>query len=249
MGDLNIQDVAINLELLKRYRFYQAFNPNSQQVFGVNVYQLFCIIFTMIAQIVVIYATFGYFVEMDDIVTEVEYCLIIAIQLQCYIDLAMIILLFYNSKIIWNMFDVVRLNFLMSEPCCKHIIILKESRDRSIKFTNYYVVLPFAVTLQWLIFPFAYKMFVDSENTNHRLQNIFNFRFPVTLNTYNKYFAIFYIMEVIIAIFFCYFLSMIDVLFISFCRVISAQYDVLTRALERFGHENDKQIGMYSIHI
>lgn len=246
MGHLNIQDVAINLELLKRYRFYQSFDPNGQKVFGVNVYRLLCIIFTMIAQLVVIYATFGYFVEMDDTVSGVEYCLIIGIQLQCYVDLAMITLLFYNSKIIWETFDVVRLNFLTSKFCCKNIKILEESRERSIKFTNYYVVLPFAVTMQWLVFPFAYKMFVDSENTNHRPQNIFNFRFPVTLYTYNKYYAIFYVMEMIVGIFFCYFLSMIDVLFMSFCWVISALYDVLTRALDQFGQENDQQIGMYT---
>lgn len=247
MDHLNIQDVAINLELLKRYRFYQSFDPNGQKVFGVNQYRLFCIIFTMIAQLVVIYATFGYFVEMDDSVSDVEYCLIIGIQLQCYVGLAMISVLFYNSKVIWETFDVVRLNFLTSLLCRKNVKILKESRERSIKFTNYYVILPFAVTIQWLIFPFTYKMFFDSENINHRPQNIFNLRFPVTLCTYNKYFAVFYIMEMIIGIFFCYFLSMIDVLFMSLCWAISAQYDVLARTLERFGQENDRQIGMYTM--
>lgn len=243
MDTLSIQEVAINLELLIRYRFYQMFNPNSTKIKNWNVYQLACIIFSAIAQAVIIYATFGFFVETDDNLTDIECIVIIGVHFENYILLMKISIFVYNANTIWDLFHVTRLNFLTSKLCCKHMKLLYKSRDNSIKITNAYSVFTFGVMTQWLLFPIMINTFMVPENTNHRLQNIFNFRFPVTLHNYNQYYVIFCLMEMIVAMFFLYILLMVDVFLISFCWVINAQHEVLTLAFKQIGLENEQNQG------
>lgn len=100
----------------------------------------------------------------------------------------------------------------------------------------------------WLMCPIVLNAFTISEIKNtQRLQNIFNLRFPVTLHTYNQYYLTFYVMETICAFFFMYVMLMFDLIFMSICGAISSQYEVITRALKQFGHDNDKQMGKLAV--
>lgn len=71
-----------------------------------------------------------------------------------------------------------------------------------------------------------------------RYENVFNFRFPVTVRVYNDYFLIFYVAEAMIIMI----LSQINVtfnsFFVSICCVMIAQYEVITRAYENVFHDD-----------
>lgn len=245
MDKIVIQEVAINLELLIRCRFYQMFNPNGMKIKNWNVYQLACIILTVLAQLVVIYATLGFFIETDDAFTNIELIVIIGVHIQNYICLLKISVFLYHANTIWNLFDVARFNFLTSKFCRNNIKPLNKSRDVSKKLTNSYSVLTLGIMTQWLLFPIVINKFIAPENINHRLDNIFNFRFPVTLHCYNNYYVMFCVMEIIVAAFFLYVLLAIDVFLISFCWVINAQHEVLTLAFKHIDLENQPHKGRY----
>lgn len=72
MGDIEILEVAINSELLKWLRLYQLFDPNGKKIIALNIYQLCCVMFIVIAELIFVYGTFGYFVEMDDTITDID---------------------------------------------------------------------------------------------------------------------------------------------------------------------------------
>lgn len=245
MGSTKIQQVAINLELLIRCRFYQMFNPNGIKIKNWNVYQLVCITLTAIAQLVIVYATFGFFVETDDYFTDIELIVIVGVHIENYICLLKISVFLYHSNTIWDLFDVARFNFLTSKLCRNNIKLLNKSRDTSIKLTNAYSILTLGIMIQWLLFPIVINKFIAPESVNHRLHNIFNFRFPVTLHNYNNYYVIFCVMEIIVAMFFLYVLLVIDVFLISLCWVINGQHEVLTLAFKQFDLENQHHKGRY----
>lgn len=242
---MKIQEVAINLELLIRCRFYQMFNPNGIKIKNWNVYQLVCIILTAIAQLVIVYATFGFFVETDDVFTDLELIVIIGVHIENYICLLKISVFLYHANTIWDLFDVARFNFLTSKLCRNNIKLLNKSRDISIKLTNAYLAITLGIMVQWLLFPIVINKFIAPENANHRLYNIFNFRFPVTLQNYNNHYVIFCVMEIIVAMFFLYVLLVIDVFIISLCWVINAQHKVLTLAFKQIDLENQHHKGRY----
>lgn len=156
------------------------------------------------------------------------------------------IVVFYNADKIWKLFNVTRLNFLTSELCCKNIKLLIKNRDTSIKLTNIYAILTIVVMSQWMWFPTLINTFMVPEN-NQRPQNIFNFRFPVTLYYYNQYYNIFWAMEMIVAIFFVYSFMVFDVLLITFCRVLNGQHEVLTQACKEIGQKNEFSKGRHYI--
>jgi len=85
---------------------------------------------------------------------------------------------------------------------------------------------------------------IDGDKQRH--ENIFNFRFPVTIHAYNYYYIFFYITEVIVILYMGYSILIIDILLISIVYVFAAQYGIHARAFENIGQEQEFQ---HSKHI
>lgn len=81
------------------------------------------------------------------------------------------------------------------------------------------------------------------KNDNRRLENVINRRYPITVNTYNQYYVLFYIIETIIAIKSLYLILMIDILLLSIGWAITVQYEVLAVAFKNLGHDVNFQKG------
>jgi hypothetical protein len=77
----------------------------------------------------------------------------------------------------------------------------------------------------------------NANQSNRRLENILNFRFPVPVNYYNNNYVIFYIMESCIVMFLLYMHIVSEVFFVSLCFVMIAQYEMIKRAYENFNGE------------
>lgn len=75
-------------------------------------------------------------------------------------------------------------------------------------------------------------------NVSRRYENIININFPVTAQTYNEHYFVFYIMEVSIGACIVYGSVLFDVFLMSFCWIVSAHYQSVTTAFEQFGHDS-----------
>lgn len=244
INNFKIPEVVINAELFMRYRFYRMFDPNSKNIKNWNIYQLVFITFTAVAQLVVLYGSFGFIVEMEDTLANIELYILMGVHIENYILLMKMIVILYNANSIWELFDVTRFNFLTSEHCCKNNKLLVKYRDVSIKLTNIYSFCTYVMMTQWTLYPTLINTFMPNGN-NQRLENICNFRFPVNLQNYNQNYIIFWAMEMVVSIFFGYGFLAFDVLLISFCYAIKGQYEVLTEAFEEIGIESELSKGRY----
>ena len=242
MDNLRVEEVAINLKLWKLYRFYHMLKPNNYtNIFNCNVYRLILFIYGAIVNCMVIYSIIGFFVEMDDIISNVDVFLVVFVMINFFFCSWRICIILSKSDAICDVLTVSQLNFLMSKQCFKHLNVLYDYRDRTIKITNYFFVFTVIVLIQWIIFPIMLITFTESDVENIRSPNIMNLRFPVTTQTYNQYYFIFYLMEVAISAFPIYVIMVTDTLVLSFSLVIISQQEVINRVFKSIGHEENSQ--------
>ena len=69
----------------------------------------------------------------------------------------------------------------------------------------------------------------------------YELRYPVSTHTYNQYYFIFYLMEVVLSLFTLYAMIIPNFLLISWCWAIIAQQNVLTQTFKSIGHEDNSQ--------
>eukprot|EP00102_Acyrthosiphon_pisum_P023155 XP_016660365.1 PREDICTED: uncharacterized protein LOC107883911 [Acyrthosiphon pisum] len=242
MDKLRVEEVAINLELMKRSRFYHIFNPNGTKIFNCNAYRLLLFLYGSIVNCIVVFSTLGFFVEMDDTMSFTDLFVAIFVLINFFLCYWRICVFMYNVNAIYDVLSVSRFDLLKSKHCCKNVNVLNDYRDRTIKITNYFFLFSSTVMSQWIIYPLVVIAFTMPEDEYGRFQNIMNLRYPVSTYTYNQYYFIFYLMEVMVAIFTMYAMIFPDILLMSVCWAIIAQQEVLTQAFKNIGHEDNSQM-------
>lgn len=223
------------MELFKRFRFYNIFDPNGTKLFGRNVYRLTFIAYTLFVVCTFIYGMLGYFLEMEDATTVADAIVMAAMYSEEFQILWQSCVFLYHADVVCEVFDVGRLNFLKSKGCTESVSTLRDEQSRSKKITNWYFVLAGLILVQWSMSPVVRSWFETSRDPDRRALNIINLRFPVTVAAYNKYYDVFYAIEVLISVYTMYSLIMFDVYTISVCRVIAVQYEILSRAFQSVG--------------
>jgi len=242
MDDLIVEEVAINLKLWKLYRFYHMLKTNNYiKIFNCNVYCLIFFIYGAIVSCMVIHSSIGFFVEMDDIINYVDVFLVVSVMINFFFCSWKICIVLSKSNTICEVLNVAQFNFLTSKQCFKHLNVLYDDRDRTIKITNYFFVFTVILLIQWIIFPIIVMTLTESDIENSRTPNIMNLRFPVSTQTYNQYYFIFYLMEVAIVAFPIYAVIVTDTLLLSFSLVIISQQEVINRAFKSIGYEENSQ--------
>ncbi|XP_060875404.1 uncharacterized protein LOC132948778 [Metopolophium dirhodum] len=246
MDDLKVEEVAINLKLWMLCRFYDMLKTNNYtKIFNCNVYCLILFIYGAIVNCMVVYSSIGFFVEMDDIISDVDVFLVLFVMINFFFCSWRICIILSKSNTICEALNVAQFNFLTSKRCFKHLNVLYNDRDRTIKITNYFFVFTVIVLIQWILFPFMVITLTESDVENSRSPNIMNLRFPVSTQTYNQYYFIFYLMEVAIAAFPIYVIIVTDTLILSFSLVIISQQEVINRAFKSIGYEENSQSKYY----
>ncbi|XP_060839565.1 uncharacterized protein LOC132920861 isoform X2 [Rhopalosiphum padi] len=232
-------EVSINLKLFKFYGFFHPFDPKSKTVFNLNVYQLVCFIIHSVVGVILIYGLMGYVTEKEDAFNIANDIQIMFACILYYLCLVNSITLFYKANNIWNLLHVSSIHFLTSTQCQKHIGILYKYREKLIKTTNYINVLSVVLTIQWSLYPLLLILLQKdhANQSNQRFENIFNFRFPVTISYYNNNFVIFYIIELSIGLLLFYILLVSELFFFSLCYIIIAQYEMIQIAYKNVNSE------------
>lgn len=189
MDDLNVQEVAINLNLIKCLGFYQIFDLNGKILSYWNVYHLSSIVFIVIVQCVVMLGILGFVMEFERILDDiVDIMWLLNIFTQYVLSLWKLIIFMYKTDTFWKMiFNVTRLDFMMSKCCSQHRNIIYDCQERITKITNIYFVVFLVILIQWILYPLLINILTTNENVNQRFENILNFPFPITTHTYNQY--------------------------------------------------------------
>lgn len=236
MKSLQNHEVIINLELFKKWRFYQLFDPKSPKIFNCNVYKLLSVISSVAVFLFNSFSLMTFFdKDHKHYVEHIDLLLSMCVYFNCILTYLKIGIFVNKTDQVWNLFDLTRFDFLTSKPCRKNSKPLINNRKKAIKFLNlfyYYFVVMFII---WTILPILLNIYEDA--TDH-FENIYNLEFPVNMDFYNKHFYMFYFMEVIQASYICYYTIMIDLFLISFCWATIAQYQVLTKSFEGIGYED-----------
>jgi len=243
MSPFEVPDVAINIELYKFSRFYHVFDPNTTEIFGYHFYRFTGILLTVCIQVCVLFGLLGFLMEMEDTINYIERFIFIFVNSSNFLSVVKICVFVYKAKDTWDLFDVTRIHFLKSEQCCKfRNEILEKVRNKSIRLTNFIFGFATMTFIIWIIYPLVVNFFLikTDQNNHQRYQNIFNMRYPVSINTYNQYFFIFYAIEVIIGSFILYNSILIDTFLVSFCWVLIAQYEILSKAFENIELKDGK---------
>jgi len=230
---------TINLKFLKQCGFYQIFDPNSKKIFGWNVYQLSFIVLIGISECLMCFGNCGFLFELEDTINNIDLFLVIFSNFMHYSNVLKLVILIFNRKKILDLFKVTDLMFLKSKHCRDNIQVLYKHRNRNLKLTNSYFYLGIIIIFQWFIFPIIINSFIAYKNDNQRKENIINRQYPVDINTFNKYYFLFYIFEFIIAMKSIYLIMMIDILLLSIGWAIIVQYEVLAVAFKNVGYNEN----------
>ncbi|VVC43746.1 Olfactory receptor, insect [Cinara cedri] len=232
--------LAVNLTLFKRLGFYYLFNPNGNTICDVNVGRVSGMMFTLVAQIIIVFGALGLFsVGEDDAIdhtVRVQLLFSYLIDAQCLVKTATFVC---KVNGIWLMLGVARSDFLAGTQCRRHVTVLCWYRSRSVTITNVLIGFAMAAAVEWALYPVASNS-LSAEDTGQwrrqkRFENIINFRFPVSVHTYNERYLLFYAAELWVTVFLVYVYMIFDVFFISFCCDILARYEMIARAFENVG--------------
>jgi len=241
MEKVEDDEVAINLRLLKLCRFYHMFDPNSAKFLNQNVYRLLCIVFTAVIMCVLLLGHVGMFIIKDDTLSDVDFLKLIFTYIHYYLCVFKISVFLYKVNTVWDLFDMARLDFFKSKLCRKNINMLYDCRDWILKATNCFIFVILVLCIQWMLIPLVMNAFDDT--VNHRNGNIIIIRFPVSIQTYNQYYFIFYVIELLLVFFSGYTVIIIDILIMCFCWIIIILYQILTKSFADVGYTNKPQSG------
>lgn len=242
----NGRKVALNLTMYKQLGFYQLLDPNGPKIYGYHIYSTVLKTFLIAVQFISIFGALGFFIEMNDTVgadnKKTSSFEIIVILTNCTLSSLKMYTLLSNADVIWNMFDITCINFLQcvqnSEIITKKLV---KRCVRSTKITSLIAYSFFGGMILWIMGPWFIANEKHSDPLNNivsrRHENIINIKFPVTVKIYNQYFFAFYIMEIAIGFCIVYGSILVDAFLMSFCWIISAQYQSVTSAYKAFGHD------------
>lgn len=243
MAKSKVPENLSDVESMNQCGFYYIFDPNAKTIFNLNVYRLSFYVIIVMCQCVILFSIYGLIVEARENLNLIDVVIIIFIYINYYLATWKLLVFFYHTNTVCEVFAVTRLCFMTSARCREHISVLYEKRDKLIKLINFYSVSIVVVVSQWLIFPHMFNMFIMSEDANKRKMNVLNFIFPVSIQTYNQYFIAFNVTEIIISLFIVYISFITDVFLIFISENITAQYEVLSQAFKNIGYEEKPQKG------
>lgn len=240
MGATQNDRSSINLALYKRFGFYQLFDPSSPKMFNINIYRLINVLFLIVIQILTAYSVAGFFVGLMDQLSDIDLFLMIMFYYNSVLSLLKIIIILYKADQMWELIEITRSDFLTSARCSKHINILYGYRDKLIKITSILNCIAIFTFLLWIILPIVFNTFAVNDDPDLRINSIVNLPFPGSTKLYNRFYWLFYFMEVALGIFNMYYTLLIDTFIMSLCWTIMGQYDMVSEAFVNIGNEDDK---------
>uniref|UniRef100_A0A2S2QCK4 Uncharacterized protein n=1 Tax=Sipha flava TaxID=143950 RepID=A0A2S2QCK4_9HEMI len=242
MDAMKDNEYIFNLKLSKLIGLYQILDPNTIQIFGYNVYHIGIVFVSLYMMAISLLSLIRFYYLINNIN---EYTFYLGCVLNYMFSCYKIIQIVYCSNDIWKCTDITSIRFLSYQYYDKSIF--KNWQVRSIRLTKIYVSLSFIVTLFWLIISKSLsKNIFTSKNLDGSLSkyrmNIFNLYLIASDETYNRYFNLFYLIELIVGVAFMYFSTLFDVLMVMMCFSFLCQLETICDAMKSLGHQCSKNV-------
>lgn len=237
MNTANEEKLIFNTSLAKMIGFYHILNPETIKYRGYNVYHIIIVALFVfyVCPLTTVFSINTVYYWANNTMASVMYLLVTE---NCLLICYKMTVIIYYSKDIWNCTEVIRFDFMSYKFYNK--CLLEKWRNISIRVTTIYATLIVSALLCCLVSPL---LFADSCNSikshngfisNYRL-SVLNMYLLVSSETFNKYFSIFYSIEVLycsaVVIVFIFF----DTVLVTICLAIACQLQIISQAFESFG--------------
>lgn len=238
---------ANNISLFKSIGFYQMVDLNTPKLFGFNVYHLINTILTVLSATVTVIGLSGMFYNINapKEYSVKQYFELISSAVFIAIGYLKMFILINNSDKILCLFDVAKETFFSSKHCKKFYYKL-ENCGKWFTTTFYlYLFLYFCMACSWIMMPLFLNArdSVDEIQNNENIHkiNVINYMYPITLETYNTYYTLFYVLESIICAYAIFVLSTFDMFVIILLKIISTQNEIISSAYENIEFKDNDQ--------
>lgn len=233
----NEKNTILNMRLSKIIGLCEILHPSNSKIFGYNISHVVVTFFLLYEIIILTLCLVGIYFWMSNMLQVVLQLTILPnFSFGCY---KMFILIRKTDKIRRST-KLVCNDFMKF----KHYenVFFNNFRMKSILSTYTYVIMGNFILLVWSISPIIFNTnYIILKNPNgvrhsYRL-SAFNMFFPVSSETYNNYFIIFHILEVVFGFVYVIFSHIFDTLLISMCFAISSNLKTIGNAYATLGRK------------
>lgn len=236
--------MAFNLEFYKWIHFYHFFYPNgSIRIFNCHFHRLAVIVLVVFVQLMIIFGALGFNEKTEGTIkTAANSIIILNIFISNFGVLLKISVFTYKANNVWQLLDVTRIDFLKSKHSVQNKSKLEECRKKFVSFSYYVIGLSCMMITLWIASPLIARIQnMNANNGNERYTNIFNLPYPVNIRVYNQYFWVFFVIEVLLALYFLLAI-LIDFFILSICTVIIIQYVILAETFAIVGFKDKTEM-------
>lgn len=150
-----------------------------------------------------------------------------------------------NADRVHALFDVAHRSFLSSERCRTTHPKLASSGRRfdGVTFPWYFFTF-FTTALLWITIPVVVNNYGQHPADQAWVRkNVINFWYPVTADTYDRFYYGFYAAEALMVVYSTYVLVTFDLFLIAMLQLMATQYEIMTAAYERLDFKNGNEHG------
>jgi len=212
---------------LRRTGLYKILDPNTAKIDGCNIYHIVIVFFAWFTLVVSILFPMGFIYLRNDIIALMFYVGCISNFMLCYFKVFNVL---YYSKDIWKFIYVTKYYLTLYKHYNTNV--LKNWQTRSTRVMYLYFIIMFIGFSFWFFSPHALNEStvtirnIDGSYGKYRL-NIFNLYLIVSDETYNMYFYVFYVIEIIMHICFLYFTIVCDIIMILISFEIISRMEII----------------------
>lgn len=222
----------LNVRLSKTVGLYQILDPTGPKMFGYRVSHVVVTIFLIFESVLLLFNLMGvyYWIE-NSTQTTIQLAVFSNFSFACY----KIGMLIRKTDDVRRCVDVACDDFLEAAGNYRESYF-HAFRSKSVTITNAIASMGFVILTVFVAVPVVFDenvvvlKSVDGRWHSYHL-SAFNTFFPVTSDTYNRYFAVIYVLEALFGIVYVVFSHVFDSLLISMCYAIRCQMKTINKAI------------------
>jgi len=233
------QNHVFNKTVAKRLGLYQMLDPETTKYRGKNVYRiLMTLIMLYVSAFGVILILSGVYYWTQNILLSIDY---LWKAISPFIMSHGMWVILHHSNDIWNCLSITRYGFTSFSNWNRHI--LDRWRERSVWLTTVYAITYYSSLAFYLASTLVFrKDMLPFKNHDGSVgfyrQNVVNFYFIVSDETYNAHYYVFYFFEALYLILMVLIFLIFDILLITLCFAICCQMQMICFAFESAGHKS-----------
>lgn len=241
-----------NWNLLKLIGLHKVLSPDTLKIRGYNVFHILIFFVLILPTItVLLQVPLSLYYLSNDVVT---FSLFFGHMISMYVNVGKMSVILYHSNDIWNVIISLSLDSLTNRFYDQKIVQLW--RKRINRILNSFIIFTAVAFIFWCMSPIiSNDAYIITKNLDGSLsyyrQGIMNIIFTVSDSTYNKYYDLFVIQELLAFSLSVLTLTYIDVIFIITSFSICCELDLVCNAIEALGHTSysnpkDNYLSMYN---